>query len=106
VKLSGNLHANRTQWSVAYFRELEKDTNSGLNRAFADRGQDVAVANLTRQDFVFPGYATQLSLTYDDDHGRRHYDENGFLVRPPTSERPGSTPSASATSAGRGRATS
>jgi len=82
VKLSGNLHANRTQWSVAYFRELEKDTNSGLNRAFADRGQDVAVANLTRQDFVFPGYATQLSLTYDDDHGRRHYDENGFLVRP------------------------
>ena len=82
VKLSGNYAANRTQWNLAYFRQLDKDTNSGLNTIFRDRKQDVAIANLTRQDFVLPGYAAQLSLHYSGDFGSRHLDENGFLVRP------------------------
>jgi hypothetical protein len=82
VKLSGNYAANRTQWNAAYFRPLDKDTNSGLNSLFRDRRQDVVVANLTRQDFVWPGYAAQVSVHYDDDLPSTHYDENGFLVRP------------------------
>ncbi len=82
LRLFGNWGANRTQWSVAYFRELEKDTNSGLNTVFADRRQDVAVATLTRQDFLWPGYFAQASLHFDWDHASTHYDDNGFLVRP------------------------
>jgi hypothetical protein len=83
LKLSGNYDANRTQWNLAYFRPLDKDTNSGLNTLFRDREQDVAVANLTRQDFLWPGYFAQFSLHYSDDHPSHfHYDDNGFLVRP------------------------
>src|SRR5207344_2848079 len=63
-------------------RPLDKDTNSGLNSLFRDRRQNVVAANLTRQDFVWPGYAAQLSVHYDDDLPSTHYDENGFLVRP------------------------
>jgi hypothetical protein len=82
VRLSGNWAANRTQWNLAYFRQLEKDTNSGLNSLFSDREQDVVVANVTRQDFIWPGYSAQLSVHYTGDYASRHYDENGFLVRP------------------------
>jgi hypothetical protein len=82
VKLSGNDDANRTQWNVAYLRPLDKDTNSGLNTLFRDRHQDVVFANVTRQDFVFPGYFAQASLHYSGDRESTHYDENGFLVRP------------------------
>ena len=82
VKLSGNYAANRTQWNLAYFRPLEKDTNSGLNTVFSDRAQDVVVANLTRQDLIWPGYAGQASVQYSADQKSRHFDENGFLVRP------------------------
>jgi hypothetical protein len=82
LKLSGTYHANRTQWVLAYFHEIEKDTNSGLNTVFEDREQDVAIATLTRQDFLWPGWSNQLSLHYDADHDSTHYDVNGFLVRP------------------------
>jgi hypothetical protein len=83
VKLSGNYNANRTQWNLAYFRPLDKDTNTGLNTLFRDREQDVAIANLTEQDFLWPGYVAQVSLQYSHDHPSTfHYDENGFLVRP------------------------
>jgi hypothetical protein len=82
ARLSGSAAANRTQWNLAYFRPLDKDTNSGLNTLFRDRDEDVVIANLTRQDFLWPGYQAQLSVHYDFDHASRHYDENGFLVRP------------------------
>ena len=38
------------QYNAAYFRPLEKDTNSGLNRLFDFRGQNLFIANLFRQD--------------------------------------------------------
>jgi hypothetical protein len=82
LKLNGNYAANRIQWNLAYFRELEKDTNSGLNTIFKDRKQDVAIANVLRQDTIWPGYTSQLSLQYSADHGGNHFDENGFLTRP------------------------
>jgi hypothetical protein len=82
LKFSGTAAANRIQWNVAWFHEIEKDTNSGLNTIFKDRKQDVAVADVLRQDTLWPGYTARLSLHYNDDRGGRHFDENGFLARP------------------------
>jgi len=81
VRLFGNWNNNLYQYNVAWFRQLEKDTDSGLN-TLADRGQDVFVANLYRQDFIWPGYTTELSFFGNYDHGGIHYNDNGFVVRP------------------------
>jgi hypothetical protein len=81
-RLFGNIQSNQNQWNLAYFRPLEKDTNSGLNTTFETRGQHVAIANFFRQDFLTPGYTLQLSFHYLHDDGRVHFDDNGFLVRP------------------------
>jgi hypothetical protein len=81
LRLFGNSQSNRNQWNLALFSMLEKDTNSGLN-TLRSRGQEVAIANFYRQDFIRPGYTAQWSLHYSRDHGATHYDENGFLVRP------------------------
>ncbi|MGH7803754.1 MAG: hypothetical protein ACREQJ_05355 [Candidatus Binatia bacterium] len=88
ARLFGNWGANQWQFNLAYFRPLEKDTNSGLNRldsfeSFEDRQQQVAVANLYRQDTFWYGYTTQFSFHYNADHAdETHFDANGFLVRP------------------------
>ena len=81
VRIFGNLHSNRWQYNAAYFNLLEKNTNSGLN-SLALRHQQVIIANLFRQDFLFQGYTAQVSLHYSDDEATVHYDDNGFLVRP------------------------
>jgi hypothetical protein len=83
VRLFGNYDNNRWQYNLAWFRQVEKDTNSGLN-TFNDRNQNIYVANLYRQDFIWPGYTAQLSFHYNNDHssGHKQFDRNGFLVRP------------------------
>jgi len=81
VRFFGNLNSNRWQYNLAYFNLLEKNTNSGLN-SFALRRQQVVIANVYRQDFLFQGYTAQFSVDYDDDAPSIHYDDNGFLVRP------------------------
>jgi Carboxypeptidase regulatory-like domain len=81
VRIFGNLDSNKVQYNGAYFNLLEKNTNSGLN-SFAQRHQQVVVANVYRQDFLFPGYTAQLSVHYNKDDGGVHFDDNGFLVRP------------------------
>ena len=87
IKFFGNFDSNRYQWNVAYFNMLEKDTNSGLN-TLQSRHQQVVIANLYRQDFIWLGYTAQLSFHYNldqagsQDDGGQHYDTNGFLVRP------------------------
>ena len=81
-RLFGNLGSNRDQFNVAYFRPLEKDTNSGLNRLFDTRGQHLGIINYFRQDFLTLGYTLQLSAHYLHDSGGEHVDENGFVVRP------------------------
>jgi len=82
VRLFGNYNSNRTQYNLAFFDRLEKDTNSGLNTLTELRGQRVAVANVYRQDFLVPGYTQQFSIHYLSDSGGVHYDRNGILVRP------------------------
>ena len=81
ARIFGSFRNNHYQYNVAYFKMLEKDTNSGLNR-FENRRQNVYVANLFRQDFLTKGYTIQASFHYNDDRGARHFDRNGFLVRP------------------------
>ena len=81
IRVFGTNASNRDQFNLVYFRQWEKDTNTGLN-TFNDRGQNLFFANYYRQDFIFPGYTAQVSLNYDNDPSSIKYDKNRFLVRP------------------------
>jgi len=81
ARVFGAFRNNRYQFNLAYFAQLEKDTNSGLNR-FDRRRQNVYVANLFRQDTFAKGYTAQLSFHFNDDRRGVEYDRNGFQVRP------------------------
>ena len=81
IRLFGSLDNNRTQWNLAYFANVEKDTNSGLN-TLDRREQDVFIANVYRQDFLFLGYTAQLSFHANIDRSNLEYDRNGVIVRP------------------------
>lgn len=81
ARLFGNFRDNKWNFNAAFFHMLEKDTNSGLN-TFDLRDQRVYIANLYRQDFIKPGYTTQISVHYNDDQPSVKYDQNNFLVRP------------------------
>jgi hypothetical protein len=82
VRLFGNFDNNQYQWNLAWFHQLDKDTNSGLN-SFTFRDQDVFIANLYKQDFLgFLGYTAQVSLAANIDNGDLQFDENDILVRP------------------------
>ncbi|HEX8708700.1 MAG TPA: carboxypeptidase-like regulatory domain-containing protein [Pyrinomonadaceae bacterium] len=81
ARVFGSFGNNRYQFNAAYFHQLEKDTNSGLNR-FDARPQNIYMANLFRQDFPARGYTVQASLHFNDDRRSIEYDRNGFLVRP------------------------
>ena len=81
VRLFGNYDGNRTQYNLAYFRQQEKETNSGLN-TFEDRDQNIVIANVFRQDFIFPGYTASASFHYNNDGPDTLFDRNRFLARP------------------------
>ncbi len=82
VRLFGTWGRNRNQWNVAYFDQLEKETNSELN-LFERRKQHVVIANYYRQDFLTPGYTISPSFHANLDEGEEFFfDANGFLVRP------------------------
>ena len=82
VRATMNLDNNRTQITLAGFYQLEKDTNSELN-TLDTRDQVVMIANVYRQDFVFPGYTVQASFHFNRDNESRHVDDNRVPVRPP-----------------------
>ena len=83
VRIFGAFSNNKSQFNVAYFRQLEKDTNSNLNSLTEKpRDQHVYIANFFRQDFLVKGYTIQAVAAYNDDRADTHYDSNGFLVRP------------------------
>jgi hypothetical protein len=81
VRLFGTEASNRYQFNLAYFRQADKDTNSDLN-SYNDRGQDLVIANIYRQDFIWPGYTAELSFHYNHDPASFHVDKNGAIVRP------------------------
>lgn len=82
VRVFGTFDNFKTQWNLAWFTQLEKDTNSGLN-SYELRDQQVLVANLYRQDFLgLLGYTAQFSLQANLDSGHGQIDDNGVIVRP------------------------
>ena len=81
ARLFGTRNANRDQYNFVYFRQFEKDTNSGLN-SFHDRNQNIFIANYYRQDFLFPGYTAQASIHYNNDNPSFKINKNRFLNRP------------------------
>lgn len=81
ARFLGNYDNNKWQYNLALFDLREKDTDSGLN-TFQRRGQLVAVANVYRQDSLFTGFTTELSVLGSFDQPSTQYDTNGFLVRP------------------------
>ncbi len=81
VRLFGTANGNKTSYNLAYFRQQEKDTNSQLN-TFDDRNQNIAIANVFEQDFIFPGYTAGANFHYNNDGPDFLFDKNGFLVRP------------------------
>ena len=81
VRIFGTRNDNRDQFNIAYFRQAEKDTNSGLN-TFRDRGTNLIFANYYRQDFIWPGYTAQVSTNYYHDSAELLFDRNSFLIRP------------------------
>jgi hypothetical protein len=81
ARLFGNFGNNLYQYNLAFFDMLEKNTDSDLN-TFNSRNQQVVVANLYRQDFVWPGYTAEWSFLANFDQADIYFDDNGFLKRP------------------------
>jgi hypothetical protein len=85
VRLFGDRDNNRLQYNLAYFRRINKDTNSGLNAITQQlRRDDIFVANLFHQDLPVVGFTSQLIYLRNDNRegSQFYYDKNGFLVRP------------------------
>ncbi len=84
IRVFGNRDNNHFQYNLAWFRRMEKDTNSGLNDITKPlRQDDVYVANLYRQDWPRLGFTSQATVLHNRNREDRfHYDTNGFLVRP------------------------
>ena len=85
IRLFGNRSDNVFQYNLAWFRRLEKDTNSGLNDLGADlRDDDVLVANLYWQDLFVKGFTSQFSITHNRNRedGEPYYNKNDFIERP------------------------
>lgn len=85
ARLFGTRDNNIFQYNLAWFRRLEKDTNSGLNDLGKDlRDDDIFLANLYWQDFPTLGFVTQGTVVYNrnrEDDGL-FFNNNGFLERP------------------------
>jgi len=81
VRIFGTSLSNRDQFNLVAFQQQEKDTDSELN-TFSSRHQYVFIANYYRQDFLWPGYTTEVSVHYNHDLPTFHFDKNDFLVRP------------------------
>ena len=63
VRLFGTRNNNLWQYNLAWFRRLEKDTNSGLNDVSRSlRDDDVFLFNVYRQDFPVLGFTSQAAL--------------------------------------------
>jgi len=89
ARLFGIRASNRYQYNLAWFRRLDKDTNSGLNDVFSRglasfRDDDVFAANLYVQDWPTLGFFTQGTVIYNRNRegGQIQYDDNGIIQRP------------------------
>jgi len=85
VRLFGTRNNNIFQYNLAWFRRLEKDTNSGLNDLTQPiREDDVYIANVYWQDFPSLGFISQATVIHNvnREKGKVEFDKNGFIARP------------------------
>ncbi len=85
VRLFGTRDNNKFQYNLAYFRRIEKDTNSGLNDINQTLRRDhILAANVYKQDFPVLGHTTQATIIHNinRESSRDYYDRNGALIRP------------------------
>lgn len=85
VRLFGTRKNNFFQYNLAWFRRLEKDTNSGLNDLGQSlRDDDVFIANLYWQDLPARGFTSQFTLAYNRNREGTgaYFDKNDFIQRP------------------------
>ena len=85
IRFFGSRESNRWQYNLAWFRRIDKDTNSGLNDIGKPlRKDDVFVANLFRQDFLVPGFTLQGTVIHNINRetADAFLDNNGFQIRP------------------------
>jgi len=84
VRLFGTRNNNIFQYNLAWFKRLEKDTNSGLNDTGKQiRDDDVFIGNLYYQDFPVLGFTSQITAIYNRNRENEFfYDSNEFLQRP------------------------
>ena len=84
VRLYGDRDNNRFQYNLAVFREIEKDTNSGLNDLGQPlRRETIAIADLYVQDLPVPGFTSEFSVVQNINRETGfYYDKDGFLTRP------------------------
>jgi len=82
VRLFGTRNANRDQYNVVWFDQVDKDINSGLNRFDEDRGQNTWIVNYYRQDVLFPGHNAMVSFHANHDRPDFRLDRNNFVARP------------------------
>lgn len=89
ARLFGIRSSNRYQYNLAWFRRLDKDTNSGLNDVFSRglaslRDDDVFAANVYVQDWPTLGFFTQVTAIHNRNRegGQVQYDDNGIIQRP------------------------
>lgn len=84
LRLFGTRKNNIFQYNVAWFRKLEKDTNSGLNdQGKRLRNDDIFTVNLYWQDLFKLGLFSEFSILYNRNREDAFkYDNNDFIVRP------------------------
>ena len=85
IRFFGTRDNNNFQYNLAYFRRIDKDTNSGLNDLTQPlRHDDVVVANSTGRTCrcAASPRRERCCTTTIREGGEQHYDSNGFLVRP------------------------
>ena len=84
VRFFGTRANNIFQYNVAWFRRIEKDTNSGLNDITKQlRDDDVWLANIYWQDFPVLGFMSQATYILNDNRETSFFfNTNEFLERP------------------------
>lgn len=84
VRLFGTRDNNRFQYNLAWFRRMEKDTNSGLNDVTESlRDDDLFLFNLYWQDYPALGFFSQFTAIYNrNDEDDIFFDNNDFIARP------------------------
>ncbi len=85
LRVFGNLDNNIFQYNLAWFRRLDKDTNSGLNDVTEPlRDDDIFIANLYVQDVPVRGFVSQATVIHNRNRegGSFFFNDNRFLERP------------------------